>query len=877
LKNALGGTEVVEPPEPTSQNYLGGAYGGDYTQILSGLGFVDLPEGASTYATLESLDPSKTPSLALRDQLVPGDPVTFQGEEYIVKNVKDVFAGKVLIEAEGGASVLVSLEDVIPALAFSKDAVDVGGDEWNRLTAMRLELEYQRAKPELEKLATSLVGSEAPVSMPADWESLSSDDQEKIESEWKQKNYESYYDSEVDSWQQNEAPNEAKAYVANDSSDDEWLSDAVNAWFEARTDNDDPLPPIKPEQLMEAIGVSHEYGEEKTDISFDDDALRKAMGGPEEQLSLAGIEGGDASKLLTDEMREHLREEIESALDTEAQRLLDLGRIDLPDYLGDSAQELVDSDWSEMEDSEKFEYGEKHDLIGEIETDDDDEEFHGTLDKLPEKFDPLNKAIDSDEMADYKRTQALARLMSDERAVQLLVKRGLVKDHDEAVANVRELDKTLWEAWKTSSSSDEGKLLQVVTAEELGGRLRGEAGVEKILNKYQIIKDAEASWSKIGGFDGLKTYLRAKWETTQYLLDKAGLDTLELYRGLYGVDANLSPSETAPADSPSHIEWVGGEQKLPNLYVARNGCASMTAKRSVANDWDGGDSIVLRAAVPRTAAVSIPAYGINVYSEQEVVVAGTGWKAWDAWYKSAPRFEDTPITHGPSGKHDAPPYVAPYTKKQAKEDDALLAKLDLPGGPSASASKDYLSQFKGPTTMVDHMKSSKGEEWVGLSKAGDPKLWVGTEAITQSALQAGGKADKIAKVEKGLGDDDHIYVTFGGGNVANIDYVMTKNPFYEPQKVKEIPHEAMGIPGSSSVDWDAEKKLAASYDKGAAVYSKYQPNVKLLVHGMTPNGLLLVMGYNANGGQVGGEQALIPSMLFDDPEAAKKAKGSEWT
>jgi hypothetical protein len=46
-----------------------------------------------------------------------------------------------------------------------------------------------------------------------------------------------------------------------------------------------------------------------------------------------------------------------------------------------------------------------------------------------------------------------------------------------------------------------------------------------------------------------------------------------------------------------------------------------------------------RAVVPRTAVVSVPAYGINVQSEHEVVVAGTAWTHWDAWHKKAPTFD----------------------------------------------------------------------------------------------------------------------------------------------------------------------------------------------------------------------------------------------
>jgi hypothetical protein len=63
--------------------------------------------------------------------------------------------------------------------------------------------------------------------------------------------------------------------------------------------------------------------------------------------------------------------------------------------------------------------------------------------------------------------------------------------------------------------------------------------------------------------------------------------------------------------------------------------------------------VVLRAEVPRTAVLSVPAYGVNVHSEHEVVVTGTSWRGWDAWSDKAPSFEDVPMgtkTSPPRGR-----------------------------------------------------------------------------------------------------------------------------------------------------------------------------------------------------------------------------------
>jgi hypothetical protein len=50
----------------------------------------------------------------------------------------------------------------------------------------------------------------------------------------------------------------------------------------------------------------------------------------------------------------------------------------------------------------------------------------------------------------------------------------------------------------------------------------------------------------------------------------------------------------------------------------------------------------MRMHVPRTAVVSVPAYGLNVHGEREVIVAGTAWVNWDAWYQKAPSHDIVP-------------------------------------------------------------------------------------------------------------------------------------------------------------------------------------------------------------------------------------------
>jgi hypothetical protein len=280
---------------------------------------------------------------------------------------------------------------------------------------------------------------------------------------------------------------------------------------------------------------------------------------------------------------------------------------------------------------------------------------------LPDKFDPLNETSGTD----YKRTQKLARYLSIHRAVEIAKERGIKVEgeFDVHTDDVRKVDRKLWEAWKGSSTSPDGMLLQVATAEELGGRLS--IPIEDVKN------EASNRYADIGGYAGVKAYIRAKWETTQYLLDRAGAQELPLYRGIdlkrYDParyeqavkEKGLDLKQLVIAESPYR---ASGEtyEKAPTIKVDRNGAASATTDPEVANGWKKGSlgNVVLRALVPRTAAISIPAYGINIHSEHEVVIAGTAFKAWDAWIKRAPTFDEVPIGEHGSGIGTSAPKLA---------------------------------------------------------------------------------------------------------------------------------------------------------------------------------------------------------------------------
>lgn len=228
--------------------------------------------------------------------------------------------------------------------------------------------------------------------------------------------------------------------------------------------------------------------------------------------------------------------------------------------------------------------------------------------------------------ADVERTKKLARALVTARTEQLLAERGLEAEGADA------LRAGAWNAWKTSSSSDDSLAFQIATARELGGDHKiPAADVKRIEDKYG------------SDLPKLKALARAQWETTQFLLDKAGVDHVPVYRALLPEREKIHQQKQ---------ERVGSLTKLPELTLTRAGLQSMTADPRIANEWTGwaGDKratipenrerIVIRAKVPKTSVMHVPVYGDNVDWQKEVVVVGTKdrWD-WDVWRDRAPEHD----------------------------------------------------------------------------------------------------------------------------------------------------------------------------------------------------------------------------------------------
>ena len=329
-----------------------------------------------------------------------------------------------------------------------------------------------------------------------------------------------------------------------------------------------------------------------------------------------------------------------------AERMADWPIPAVPQYLYDQSFKQVQGLWDALSEPAKFAWTKEAGYLGEDLTE-QIKKPKGKLDPLG----PLKGDDDSSSMTAYRNSQKIAKALFKARVAKVAAERGVtLKEQGEAVWNQEKGhyetpligegkpidletllsdDNSLWEDWKSSSTGTEAGWLQAAIAEELGGRLRTHIG-----SLDELRQAADEGFP--GGFDAIKAIVRAKWETTQYLLADAGLNKLNLYR-------TYTPPEEWFGAIDKRMPTEDGFEAIPDLKLERNGAASTSTDPRIANGWNGDKRVVIRATVPRTSVVSIPAFGQNIYSEHEVIVAGTAWDGWDAWYKRVPTFEEVPL------------------------------------------------------------------------------------------------------------------------------------------------------------------------------------------------------------------------------------------
>lgn len=232
------------------------------------------------------------------------------------------------------------------------------------------------------------------------------------------------------------------------------------------------------------------------------------------------------------------------------------------DQVNELENDAINQAWNNLSDSDKFEFASQ-------------KEF--TRKKIGIAGEPTTWVTGMNEGEtsadnDYARTRAIANKLTELRTYELFAERGLLGDkYDEdrfiikekpinsnvinyvaydtlgdehtAVSSSNTLEQLkenlkhyvsdskprsdtliaeVWQHWKNSSSNDASLAFQVAAAEELGGFHRIQEG-----DVARVTQDT----GKIG-MQQLKAYARAQWETTQYVMRRAGVDDVSVYRGL---------------------------------------------------------------------------------------------------------------------------------------------------------------------------------------------------------------------------------------------------------------------------------------------------------------------------------------------------------
>ena len=179
-----------------------------------------------------------------------------------------------------------------------------------------------------------------------------------------------------------------------------------------------PLPGIFPR--LETFSASKD-----PDVSFKDEALtvKENLEDPAQQR-FAGIEPNVKTLTLTDEMKEGLKAAIVKAFNKEAERLE--GDMDAPEYLKESADDVLDSYWNEMSDKESYKWAVENGHLN-----DPNAEVTDNALSMPTKFDPIGPGTDygtHNELRAYRETQAFARAFSIENSVRVMQERGLLPE-----------------------------------------------------------------------------------------------------------------------------------------------------------------------------------------------------------------------------------------------------------------------------------------------------------------------------------------------------------------------------------------------------------------------------------------------------------------
>jgi phage-related protein (TIGR01555 family) len=528
---------------------------------------------------------------------------------------------------------------------------EVEADAWAKALGQRLEREYDAQREKLVQLSHSLIGT----AMPKEINKLDAKQEKFV----KQRYFDFYLVERMDELKEAQAsgtvvpPPSAKAAAPSASASAGAAAQAVQkvvAQF-----NENPLTPTV--QYGNAVGVKWgNKGKDKIPPAEAMTLIKVTAGGEK------GFTVEINSNKLDAQTKVKLKETVEADLQKQIQAAGGTSvaaapaapsgppsgtakpRRMSPAQLQTAAEAQLEEEWKTVSPEEKiniFLGGYPGQKLKEQDT---------TPIAAPAKWDPLETHNDPEgenkpSEEDYRNTQKIVKAMFLHRVAQVMLERGVpgpdgqAHTPESAMQAAAHLDRQIWAQWKSSSTSREGMLLQQAVVEELGSRE----------NKYAKPK----AWLNETEHQAYLAHVRAKWEVSQFALESAGVQSANVYRALIlKVPETAKQLQLNEKGEQVPTGQTGQFIKLPETHISRNGAASTSTNAKVPNSWQGTDTlvskdnprVVIRAVVPRSAMLSTPAFGINLQSEKEVVVAGTGWMGWDAWLHTAPTLEDVPMS-----------------------------------------------------------------------------------------------------------------------------------------------------------------------------------------------------------------------------------------
>jgi hypothetical protein len=492
------------------------------------------------------------------------------------------------------------------AETLDPEVATVGGDEWNKETAVRLEKEYQAAKPKLDALATKLA-SDPPLEVlePAkSWGEISTENQKTVEKEYRASAEESILHSKDQEWRSvwnNDFLLSALNDPDNTAGQAGVVSTAMNEVAPEVVKDLSWLEPLVASKVYAAVkGATWDQSTGTLHVILDES---KWAAKPQMYIN------------ARDTVEKKIRERI----------AITAHELPTPPQFFKEAEVDAKFLWDHASEEERLTYARS---------------LPTNVAMLPKSYSkglPTRIEVFDSNKEGYTQTKIFATNMVLERAAQLYKERDISPQF-----TPENIDEQAWSGWKISSRGREGAAMQVAAQQEFGVRpTEGIGWADDTTRRFEGV-------AHVGRMKALQANLRAEWEVSNYLLDKVGTKDVYVWRGL-ALEKNYNPGWDNPEPND--------QGAYPSTSLKRNSLQSTTTDIHVANNWGGPQNrVVLRAVLPRTSVLSLPVYGKNVAKEQELVALGGAWKAWDLWKLKAPTFSDIPISiakfnncHNPEG------------------------------------------------------------------------------------------------------------------------------------------------------------------------------------------------------------------------------------